>query len=272
MPSTVRRIAQSASCRRGGPALTVAILGSSLLGHQSHTTVLVVASVALVAGAFVPRATWLVLAFAAVGGLALSGEPGSALVLAAALALSPVLMASDPWLWSLPALAPLLGLVGLAAAFPALAARAGGASARRRAALGAVAYCWVALAEALAGRRLLFGDVATARPRSAWESSLTGAFDHVLAPLCAPGRLAPIVLWAVAALVLPWILRDSTGLMRATLAIAWAGALVLIGVVLAHRIGASVPPLPLATSLVAIAVAMSLRRTRARVPARSGVT
>jgi hypothetical protein len=252
-------------------SLSAAVL-LSVLGPYGETTVFAVASFALVAGAFAPRATWFLLAFAAVVTLALAGQLGTALVLAIALALSSLLLAGEPWMWSLPALAPLLGLAGVAAAFPAVAARAAGSSAWRRATLAAVGYWWVAVTEALTGRRLLLGAVARALPRSSWQSSFGGALTHVIAPLCTPGRLAPAALWAIAALLLPWVVRGSTGLLRASLAAGWAGALIAASLILAHRIGAPAPPLPLAAALIAGALALSVRRVRPRVPARSGVT
>jgi hypothetical protein len=255
----------------GTAALSAAAL-PTVLGLHSGDAVFAVTSLALVAGAFAPRATWMLLALAAIAGTALTGLQGTALLLAAGLALSPVLLESEPWMWSLPALAPLLGLAGVALAFPALAARAGGPSPWRRAALGAVGYWWISLTEAISGRRLLLGAVAGAKPRSGWETSLGGAITHVLVPLCTPNRLAPGALWAIAALILPWVLRESSGLTRGCLAGAWAGTLIAASLVLANRIGAPPPPLPLAAALLAVGVALSLRRARARVPARSGVT
>jgi hypothetical protein len=255
-----------------GLAAASAAALSSVLGPHAGTTVFAVASIALLAGTLAPRAAWLILAFAAVSSMAIAGQLGTALLLAIAFAPVPCLLAGNPWMWSLPALAPLLGLVEVAAAFPALAARAGGSSPWRRAALGAVGYWWVALAEALSGRRLLLGAVSGARPRASWDGSIGGVLTHVVGPLCTPGRLAPAALWAFAALVLPWVLRGSTGLSRAGRAAAWATALIVAGLVLADRIGAPQPPLPLAAALLALAVALSLRRARLRVPARPGVT
>jgi len=255
----------------GLAALSAAAL-TSVLGPHSGAPVFAVASIALLAGTFAPRAAWLTLAFAAVASTAIAGQLGTALLLALAFAPVPCLLGADPWMWSLPGLAPMLGLAGVAAAFPALAARAGGSSPWRRAALGAVGYWWVALAEALTGHRLLLGAVSSARPRASWDGSIGGALTHAIGPLCTPGRLAPAALWAFAALVLPWVLRGSTGLARACRAAAWATALTVAGLVLAHRIGAPQPPLPLAAALLALAVALSLRRARMRVPARSGVT
>ena len=49
---------------------------------------------------------------------------GAALVVFLAVALPPLLLRTAPLAWSAPALAPLLGLIGLAGAFPALAGTA----------------------------------------------------------------------------------------------------------------------------------------------------
>ena len=103
-----------------------------------------------------PSVGWLLVALAAVGWLGASGQPGSALVLFAALAPVPVLLPSRPWLWSVPALGPVLGVLGIAACAPVLAGRLGG-RALSRAALGALCYWWLAIAETLTGRRLLLG-------------------------------------------------------------------------------------------------------------------
>jgi hypothetical protein len=253
----------------GTAGLTAAAM-ASVLGPHSDPTILATASIALVAGTFAPRATWLTLVFAAIAAMGLAGQPGTALLLALALAPAPLLLATEPWMWSLPALAPLLGVAGMAAAFPAVAARAGGPSAWHRAALGALGYWWVVMAEALTGQRLLLGATAQSKG-GGWEASFGGAVTHVLAPLCTPGRLAPGALWALAAMVLPWLLRGSSGFVRACLALAWGVGLICAGLVLAHRIDAP-PPLPLAAAVLAVAVALSLRRSQPSVSARTGVT
>jgi hypothetical protein len=144
-------------------------------------------------------------------------------------------------------------------------------SAWRRAALGGLGYWWLALAEALNGRRLLLGPIASAKPRAAWESSAPAAVSHVIAPLCTPAHLAPALLWAVAALVLPWIVRRASGRQRAVFAAAWAGALIVASLVLAHRLGTPDPPLPLAAAAFAAVVALSIGARRFRLPARASV-
>lgn len=254
----------------GAAILTLAAL-LSVLGPRPEMTVLCVTSAALLVVAFAPRAGWLGLAFAAVVWLALDGQPGSALLALAVLVPAAALLASSPWLWSAPALAPALGVIGLAAAFPALAARAGGSSPWRRAALAALGYWWTAIVEALTGRRLLYGPVVGAHAHERWAASVPGVIDHVFAPLCTPGRLAPAALWALAALILPPILRHSTGLLRVALAAGWALALILASAVLADHLRVAGPPLPVAAAILAVLVALSLRHRRLRAPTRAGV-
>jgi eukaryotic-like serine/threonine-protein kinase len=134
--------------------------------------------------------------------------------------------------WSLPAAAPLLGLITLACAYPALAGRA--RHALQRAALGAAGLWWALLAPPLLGRPVLFG----AEPPSGWRQDSGTAADAVLAPPFTTGLVAVAAVWALAALLLPWLVRGrhlgadvvgasawAAGLSSATAAVAeWAGA------------------------------------------------
>jgi len=176
----------------------------------------------------------------------------------------PALLPARPWLWTLPALAPLLGLVSLAAVAPAAAGRLGGRW-WSRAALGAVSYWWLALAEALSGRRLLLGTAPQVAPRAGWEGSLSGAVQHVLVPLCSDGRLATAALWALAAMTLPWLVRGPHAPERVVGAIAWAGALTVAGTGISSALAVPAPPLPVACGALAAVVAA------ARIPARRAV-
>ena len=199
---------------------------------------------------------WLLVALAAVGWLGASGQPGSALVLFAALAPVPVLLPSRPWLWSVPALGPALGVLGIAACAPVLAGRLGGRPASR-AALGALCYWWLAIAETLTGRRLLLGVATGVKPRDSWQASLTGAFHHALAPLWSDGRLVTAAVWAFAAMLLPWLVRGRSRELRAVAALAWAGSLILVGALVATRLGAPRPPFPLAVGALATVLAFA---------------
>jgi hypothetical protein len=200
---------------------------------------------------------WLLAGLAAVGWLGASGDPGSALVLVGALAPVPLLLPTRPSLWSAPAIGPALGVLGVAACTPVFAARLG-SRAPARAALGALSYWWLAVVETLTGRRLLFGPPTAAGPRSAWQGSLGSAFQHALVPLWSDGRLLTAAVWAVAAVVLPWLVRGGrrTGV-RAAGAIAWAALLVGGGAWVADRVGLQQTPSPWLSGALAAALALA---------------
>ena len=119
----------------------------------------------------------------------------------------PLLLRRRGLTWSLPAVAPALGLAGLAGAYPALAGRVAGPFAR--AALGAAGLWWLLLAEPLSGRVLAFGT----SPDTAGDvlRELTGSGALLLAPL-----------WAAAALVLPWLVAGRSLAADLVLGSAWA--------------------------------------------------
>jgi hypothetical protein len=197
---------------------------------------LVVAVLAALLVAAVPRAGWLAVAAAAVTWIA--GErPGEAPLIAAALVASPLLLPRDGRWWSAPALAPLLALAGLAPAFLALAALP-----RRplaRAGLGAAGFWWLVTAQALR------------------------AGEPALAPLLTLGVLAGALLWALAAVLLPQVVRGASLLAAAVGAAAWATALVLAGGALAHAPGYAIalsePPGAVAGAGLAAALAVAAR-------------
>ncbi len=93
-------------------------------------------------------------------------------------------------MWSVPAAAPLLGLAGIAGAYPAVAGPFRGAW--TRAALGAIGLWWLLLAEPLLARDLALGTP-------------PGDAADVLDTLASSGALLLAPLWAVAAVVLPWL-------------------------------------------------------------------
>jgi eukaryotic-like serine/threonine-protein kinase len=170
--------------------------------------------------------------------------PGAAAVLAAGAVVPPLIVVVAAAVvrrptvrgtgraWSLPAAAPLIGLVTLAAAYPAIAGRA--RTALQRAALGATGVWWLILGEALLGRDLLFGT----EPPPGWRQDAEVAVTEVLGPPFATGLLAVAAVWALAALLLPWLVRGrrlgpdvvgasawAAGLGSGTAAVAeWAGA------------------------------------------------
>jgi len=176
-----------------------------------------------------PRAVWIGCVLAAVVWLAITARPGGALLLAAAAA--PLLaLGPRPGIgWLTATLAPLLGLVGLAGAYPALAGQA--ASWSRRALLGALGYWWLTLSEPLlaggsGGARLWLGPATETPARAVWEGSLDSAATHVIGPMLNAGVLFGVVLWAAAAALLPWLVRGSSAILDTIAAVIWAAALI----------------------------------------------
>ncbi len=180
-------------------------------------------------GIRLPRVVWLACAAVAIGWQAVAGRPGVALLLLAALA--PLALApgehGDRRLgtsWLACALAPVLGVIGLAGAFPAIAGQA--SRWRARAALGALGYWWLALAGPLLGRELWLHEPAGTPARAAWEGSLSLAATHVIAPLLALGVLLGALLWAAGAVALPWIVRGRSAVRDLVAVTVWSAAIV----------------------------------------------
>jgi hypothetical protein len=172
-----------------------------------------------------PRAVWLGCALAAVVWQLWVGRPGVALLLLAAAA--PLLLLprrSGPG-WLTAALAPVLGLAGLAGAFPALAGQRARLS--ERAALAALGFWWLTLAEPLLDRRLWLGEPLGTPARAVWEGSLSGAAAHVLGPILSLSVLAGAGVWAAAAVLLPWIVRGRSATLDVVAATIWSAALLL---------------------------------------------
>ena len=197
-------------------ALTGLLVAGALHGlarGAPPVTPLSAALLAAVAAILLPRLSWVAAAAALVGWLA--GEaPDRAWLLAAALAPVPLLLRRAPApLWSLPAAAPLLGVASIAGAFPALTARI--AHPLQRAFVGAAGAWWLLLAEPLTGRRLLLGA-----PRAADA----GGWAAVQAVATAPA-VAIVGVWAVAALVLPLLVRGRALPVDVVGATAWAAGL-----------------------------------------------
>jgi eukaryotic-like serine/threonine-protein kinase len=170
-----------------------------------------------------PRLVWIGCLLAAATWQAAVGRGGVSLLLLAAGA--PLLLLprrSGPG-WLAAALAPVLGLAGLAAAFPALAGQR--ATWRARAALAALGFWWLALAEPLLTRRLWFGPPTGIPTRGVWEASLGMAASHVVGAVLTPELLVGAAVWALAATILPWIVRGRSAALDVAAAVGWTVAL-----------------------------------------------
>ena len=126
---------------------------------------LMLACLAGVVVAALPRIGWLATTAAVAGSLAAHSRPGAALVVLAAGLIPAVLAPRDGASWPLAAAGPALAAIGLATAWPALAGFA--STARRRIVLAATGWLWIALSRQ--------GLVATA--------TLHDATHHLIAPL-----------------------------------------------------------------------------------------
>jgi eukaryotic-like serine/threonine-protein kinase len=174
------------------------------------------------------RAVWVGCVLAVAAWQVASARPGVALLLLAATA-PLLLLGPHPGIgWLTAGLAPLLGLVGLAGAYPALAGQA--SRWQRRAALGALGYWWLTLAGPLllasaSSERLWLSAPSGLPPRAVWEGSLDAAAVHFIAPALTVGLVLGASLWAVAATVLPLIVRGSSAIRDTLAAVAWSAAL-----------------------------------------------
>jgi len=207
----------------------------------------------LVAGALVaavvgllPRLGWLATAVVLVGWVVgdavKGGGAGLALVLACALAAPPLLLPLRGRAWSLPLVAPLMGAALLAGAYPALAGQA--RTVWRRAALGALGFWMLLLAEPVAGETLWYGRARGTWDAAAWQGSAPDAVQHVLRPLLNSGALACALLWAAGAVVLPWLVRGRHAALDLVAATLWAAALAAGAGAIGHALGPGVVPQP----------------------------
>jgi tRNA A-37 threonylcarbamoyl transferase component Bud32 len=243
------------SLARIAPALGVGGLALSALIATGAPIPIVAAALAPMALAFGrPRPALaleltLVLLWLVIG----AGEAGAA-VLVGALAAPLLLPVIAPEAIALPGLAPLLGLAGLAPVYPALAGLTRGAAGR--ALLGAVGYLWLAAWEELADRTLLLGPAG--HPPPDWTGSVGTALGDVIGPLLGGSVLAAAAVWALAALLLPFLVRGRTPVIDALGALIWAA-----GLISALRLvaGGTSPPGLLFAAMVAAAVAaLAVRR------------
>jgi serine/threonine protein kinase len=211
---------------RGLGALAAALATAWLASHALGSSVLappVAALIAAVAVAAMPRLGWFALSAGLIGASLATGHQGAAIVLAVLATAPPLLLPRAGASWPLAAGAPALGVIGLAGAWPALAAMA--RTPLRRAGLGAAG--WVALVTAgpFTASGLYLNLPANTPPAGIWTSSSYDALHHVLGPLLSDGLLAPAPVWALAALVLPQLVKRRSLRLDLVRTIAWAALL-----------------------------------------------
>ncbi len=248
----------------GGALGGLVLAGLHFLGDAEPASAPMLAAAAALATALLPRLGWLASALAFCGWLATAGDrPGSALVVLVAVLLVPLLLPRAGLLWSLPALAPLLGTVALAPAFVGIAALA--PTPLRRAGLAAAGAGWLFAAEALTGQALLFGTPDAGAPRSAWEGSLTEAASGAVGPVLSSPELFTLLVWAALALVLPFALRGRRLGVDCVGAAIWAAglmtAMAAVGDLTAGMAALDQPRGAVAGALVGAVVAVAISQT-----------
>jgi hypothetical protein len=242
-------------------AAALAAAALAWLGPQPPLEPAAAAAIAAAAVLLLPRIGWLLGAAALLAWLA-APVPGVALLVALAVVPVPALLARRATAWSLPALAPALGAIGLAGAWPALAGQP--ARWQVRAALGALGGWWLALAELLTSDRLLFGPAREVLPRTAWEASAVDATQDALWPLFAGGALALAVLWALAAILLPVLVRGRSAALDIVAVAAWSAALAAGTRALSEALVLDPPRGLVLGALLAAVIAVAARAVRGR--------
>jgi eukaryotic-like serine/threonine-protein kinase len=252
---------------RGLAAVAAATAAAWISAHALTSGPLAPPASGLITGALVlalPRIGWLALSIVVFATAAFQHHPGIALVLVIAALVPLVLLPRSGWCWPLAVAAPALGLIGLAGAWPALAARA--RTTWQRAGLGATGWLWLALAGPIAGRVLYLPRVPGTVGRDVFAGSLAQTAHHLLVPLVSSGALLAAPVWALGAATLPLLIRGRSLPGDLFRAIAWAAAL-LAATGLALATGGShavmAPPSAILGAFVSVAVALALSPTRA---------
>lgn len=241
---------------------TAAALTAWLAAHLLTPSPLALPAAAVLAGALtlaLPRVGWLALTATLGMTAAFQAHPGALLVILIVGILPIMLLARKPLTWPVSAAAPALGLLGLAGAWPALAARAG--TSWRRAALGLTGWVWLLLAGPISDRVLYLPRVPGTTPASVWAGSLHEALHGLLAPLVRAGALAPAPVWAAAAVLLPWLVRGRSLVADTVRVTVWAATLAsatAVAVGLAHGSrGIAAPPSAVLGAVAGALVALS---------------
>jgi hypothetical protein len=192
-----------------------------------HPSPLAPAAAGLLAGGLtlvLPRLGFMALTASVCVAALFQRQPGAAVVVLAGALVPMIVLARRPRAWPLSAAAPVLGLVGLAGAWPALAARA--ATPWRRAALGATGWVWLALAGPISGHGMYLAHVPGTWALDSFSGSMGASLHHVLLPLISTGALAGAPVWGLAAVVAPLLIRRRSLIGDTVRVIAWAAIVI----------------------------------------------
>jgi hypothetical protein len=258
VPPAGRRLLARLAAAAAAAGLTAAAL--AWLGADPPLQAFAGAGVVGAAVLVLPRLGWLVMVAVLLAWLVVAA-PGIALVVALAAAPVPLLLPRRGTAWSAAALAPLLGAAGFAGAWPALAGQA--ARWPARAALGALGGWWLALAEALTSKQLVAG-AGVQSPRGVWDESALDAARDAVWPLLSAGALGLVALWALAAMLLPLLVRGRSAAWDMVGAAAWAATLAAATKALSEALLLDPPRGLVAGALSAGVIAVGARAVRGR--------
>jgi hypothetical protein len=243
-------------------ALAAATLTAWLCSRLLHPLPLAPAAAAIIAGGLtlvLPRLGFMALTMGVCIAALFQRQTGVAVVVLAGALVPMILLRHRPRAWPLAAAAPVLGLIGLAGAWPALAARAD--TPWRRAALGATGWVWLALAGPISGQALYLTRVPGTWALRSWAGSSGASLHHLLAPLISTGALAGALVWGLAAVVVPWLVRRRSMIADAVRVLAWAAIVVsatlLVLGLLDPGQGIRTPPTALVGTFASAAVALA---------------
>ncbi|HVL30768.1 MAG TPA: hypothetical protein VM299_00920, partial [Solirubrobacteraceae bacterium] len=118
--------------------------------------------------------------------------------------------------------------------------------------------------EALTSERLLVGPAPGTAPRGSWDGSAVDAARDAVWPLLSAGALAFAALWALAAVVLPLLVRGRSAPLDVIGAAGWAAALAAASQALAEALALGVPRGLAPGAVAAALVAVGARAVRGR--------
>jgi hypothetical protein len=266
LASAIRRLVANGPIQLAGAAAVTTMTGTAMIAtpNQGPTWTFLLPLLAGFLASLWPRVGYLIGAGGLTAWLATSAaRPGAALVIGVLTLPPALLLGGRGRALTLPAASPLLGLASLAPIYPALAGAAG--RARDRLLLGATGYAWLAVAESVLDRKLMFGPHHVAP--DGWQFSAGVAARHVLLPLAIdPTTLFGLALWSLGALVLGIVVRGQSPALDILGGLIWAAALVAA---LRLEAGAASPsPALLAGAVMAAVAAVVFMRWRTPSPPR----
>ena len=188
-------------------------------------------------------------------------------MLACALVAPPLLLPLRGRAWSVPFAAPLMGVALLAGAYPALAGQA--RTLWRRAALGALGFWMLVLAEPVVHETLYYGRARGTRARQRLGGLAARRRARTCSRRCSIAACSPARRCGrPRAAVLPWLVRGRSAALDLVAATLWAAGLAAGAGAIGHALGAGVGAAagsraaPRSAAAAAVLIAVAARAVR----------